>query len=76
MNSNHNPDATQSALRVLIVDDSPEDAILVAQILRNINFPLSWERMENENDYILQLQTPPDPSLLTMARRSSMPCRR
>ena len=60
MNSNHNPDTTQSALRVLIVDDSSEDAILVAQILRNINFPLSWERMENENDYILQLQTPPD----------------
>ncbi len=60
MASDHNPDTTQSALRVLIVDDSPEDALLMAQELRSSNFPLSWERVEAENDYLLQLQTPPD----------------
>ena len=29
MNSNHNSDTAQSAMRLPIVDDSPEDAILM-----------------------------------------------
>jgi CheY-like chemotaxis protein len=60
MNSPDNPDARQSSLRVLIVDDSLEDALLVAQELAHTQFQLSWERVENESEYLRQLQTVPD----------------
>src|SRR5271157_2626802 len=48
------------SLRVLIVDDSPEDALLVVQELAHSRFRVSWERVENESDYLRQLQTVPD----------------
>jgi phospholipase C len=44
MNSPDNPDARQPSLRVLIVDDSLEDALLVPQELAHTQFQLSWER--------------------------------
>ena len=60
MSSADNPDAAQPSLRVLIVDDSPEDALLVVQELAHIRFQVSWERVENEAAYLQQLQTVPD----------------
>jgi len=60
MNSPDNPDARQPSLRVLIVDDSLEDALLVAQELAHTQFQLSWERVENESEYLRQLQAVPD----------------
>jgi glycogen phosphorylase len=60
MNSADNPDAAQPLLRVLIVDDSPEDALLVVQELAHSQFQVSWERVENEAAYLQQLQTVPD----------------
>jgi diguanylate cyclase (GGDEF)-like protein len=60
MSTNNNVVAEPLALRVLIVNDSPEDATLMAQELTNSKFPLSWERVDNENDYLLRLETLPD----------------
>jgi len=51
---------TRISLRVLIVDDSPEDALLVVQELVHSRFRVSCERVENESDYLRQLQTIPD----------------
>ncbi len=51
---------TRPSLRVLIVDDSPEDALLVVQELAHSRFRVSWERVENESDYLRQLRTVPD----------------
>src|ERR1700739_3552582 len=60
MSTNNNVVAEPLALRVLLVNDSPEDATLRAQELTNRKFPVSWERVDNENDYLLQLETLPD----------------
>ena len=60
MNSPDNPDATQPSLRVLLVDDSLEDALLVVQELAHTQFQLSWERVDSESEYLRQLQTVPD----------------
>src|SRR5208282_1033069 len=60
MNSPENPDGRQPSLRVLIVDDSLEDAVLVVQELARSQFQVSWERVENEAAYVQQLQTVPD----------------
>jgi len=51
---------TRPSLRVLIVDNSPEDALLVVQELAHSRFRVSWERVENEAAYLQQLQTVPD----------------
>jgi glycogen phosphorylase len=59
MKDAHNTDAAGPSLRVLIVDDSPEDALLVVQELARSQFQVSWERVENEADYVQQLQTVP-----------------
>lgn len=59
MNGLHNADAAQPSLRVLIVDDSPEDASRVVQELAHSQFQVSWERVESEADYLQQLQTAP-----------------
>jgi starch phosphorylase len=60
MNGAEHLDAAQPALRVLIVDDSPEDALLVVEELAHSQFQVSWERVENEAAYLQQLQTVPD----------------
>jgi starch phosphorylase len=51
---------TRPSLRVLIVDDSPEDALLAVQELARTRFRVSWERVKNEAAYLEQLQTVPD----------------
>lgn len=59
MNGAHSGDAAWPSLRVLIVDNSPEDALLVVQELAHSQFQVSWERVENEADYLQQLQIAP-----------------
>src|SRR6266404_3407077 len=47
-------------LNVLIVEDSPADAELLAQELRNAGFDPNWKRVETEGDYRASLQDLPD----------------
>jgi response regulator RpfG family c-di-GMP phosphodiesterase len=73
MNSSHNADAAQRSLRVPIVDDSPEDASLIMQELAHSQFQVSWERVENEADYLQQMQTVPGLILADALCRTSVP---
>jgi PAS domain S-box-containing protein len=47
-------------LRVLIVEDSPDDAELMAMRLTEEGFRPEWQRAETEPDYRVALETPPD----------------
>ena len=40
-----------TSLKVLIVEDSPDDAELLAHELRNAGFEPDWKRVETEGDY-------------------------
>jgi starch phosphorylase len=57
----HNLVLTKTPLRLLIVDDSPGDAeLMVAELIRN-HFELAWTRVDNESDYMQQIeQHPPE----------------
>jgi starch phosphorylase len=52
-------------LRVLVVDDSPEDALRMMEELGACQFQVSWERVDNETDYIRQLHDFPPHLVLT-----------
>src|SRR5438093_5668102 len=43
-------------LRVLILEDRPEDAELMLHELRRAGFDPAWQRVETEPDYLAQLQ--------------------
>ena len=62
------------SLRVLIVDDSPEDALLVVQELAHSRFRVSWERVENEADYLRNCRQFPISSLPTAPCLNSVLC--
>lgn len=47
-------------LRVLLVEDNPNDAELVLRELRQAGFYPDWLRVETEPDYLAQLQPEPD----------------
>jgi PAS domain S-box-containing protein len=47
-------------LKVLIVEDSPDDAELTLHELRRAGFAPIWSRVETEPDFLHQLQTLPD----------------
>src|SRR5579864_2844309 len=47
-------------IRVLILEDRPEDAELMLHELRRISFEPTWERLETEAEYLASLQSPPD----------------
>ena len=47
-------------LRVLIVEDHPEDAELMARLLKEDGFKFKWQRVETEPDYLEALETRPD----------------
>lgn len=47
-------------LRLLIVEDDPADAELMALELRRGGFDVAWERVQTEQDYLSRLENPPD----------------
>ena len=59
--ADHNLVLTKTPLRLLIVDDSPDDAeLMVAELIRN-HFELAWTCVDNESDYMQQIeQYPPE----------------
>ena len=71
MNNADHPDvAPPPSLRVLIVGDSPESALLMVQKLDQSQSQIAWERVDNEDAYLRQLQTVPD---LVLADCTLMP---
>ncbi len=76
MNGVDNSIPNQRPLRVLVVDDSPEDALRMVQELSDCQFQVTWERVETEADYIQQLRDlPPDLVLTDFAPRRFGPVR-
>jgi starch phosphorylase len=65
MNGVENSVSNQQPLRVLVVDDSPEDALRMVEELGACQFQVSWERVDNETDYIRQLHDFPPHLVLT-----------
>jgi two-component sensor histidine kinase/CheY-like chemotaxis protein len=49
-----------TALRVLILEDRPEDAELMAHELRRDGFDPQWQRVETEKEFLAHLTPPPD----------------
>jgi PAS domain S-box-containing protein len=47
-------------LRVLLVEDRPEDSELVLYELRRAGYSPNWRRVETERDYVAQLEPAPD----------------
>jgi PAS domain S-box-containing protein len=47
-------------VRVLIVEDRPEDAELALHELRRAGFDPAWHRVEDETEFLAQLDPPPD----------------
>jgi glycogen phosphorylase len=52
--------AVRQSLRVLIVEDSAEDAELMVSELRGVGFDVSWERVQTEADYLARLEEAPE----------------
>ena len=51
---------TASPLRVLLLEDLPDDAELVAHQLRQAGFDPTWRRVDNEADFVAALDQPLD----------------
>lgn len=51
---------TSTSLRVLILEDRPEDAELILHELRRAGFEPDWQRVDTEADYLAQLDQAPD----------------
>jgi diguanylate cyclase (GGDEF)-like protein/PAS domain S-box-containing protein len=50
------PDTARSTpLRVLVLEDNPDDADLLVRRLRQAGFDCDWQRVETEADYLAQL---------------------
>jgi len=47
-------------LRVLIAEDSPDDAELMVAQLRYAGFNFAWRRVEKEADFLAEIQKSPD----------------
>ena len=47
-------------LRVLIVEDNPDDAELIILHLVNAGFQADWQRVETEADFLSALESLPD----------------
>jgi PAS domain S-box-containing protein len=52
----HKENTLPQSLKVLIVEDSQEDAELLVQELRNAGFEPDWQRVDTEVDYLDRLQ--------------------
>jgi len=47
-------------LRVLILQNQPSNAEWMLKPLRRAGFDPHWQRVENQQDYLLQIESPPD----------------
>ncbi len=47
-------------LKILIVEDSPDDAELMVRELRRAGFEPAWRRVETEADFLAELKNAPD----------------
>jgi len=47
-------------LRILVLEDSSDDAELMLRELRRANIDLTWQRVDTEADYLAALETQPD----------------
>ena len=59
MASPENPHSARSPLHALLVEDSPDDAELMAHELRQSGFDLTWDRVDSEADYLAHLEKSP-----------------
>lgn len=50
------PDASPAPLRVLVVDDSPDDALLLIEHLRDGGYAPNWRRVATERDLLRTLE--------------------
>src|SRR5438034_659131 len=50
----------QGLLRVLLVEDEPDDAELIIRELRRAGLGFRWHRVDSRPDYIEALRDPPD----------------
>jgi len=53
-------ESMKSAIRVLIVEDAPDDAELIAAALSEQGFTPCWHRVDNKADYLAHLDSIPD----------------
>ena len=52
--------STSSPLRVLILEDEPDDAELMVHALRQAGITSEWKRVDTEEDFVRSLEPPPD----------------
>jgi len=52
--------SSQVAIRIVILEDRPEDAELMVHELRRTGFAVEWRRMETETEFLTALQSLPD----------------
>src|SRR5438270_7640779 len=60
MSDAQNPHPAMQPLHALLLEDSPDDAELIAHELRQAGFDLTWERVDTEADYIAHLEESPE----------------
>ena len=65
---------TGRPLRLLILEDRPEDAELALRELRRAGFDPSWRRVDDEAGFKANLDPELDWSWPTITSPSSMPC--
>ncbi len=58
--TNRKTNPLSDKLRVLIVEDNPDDADLMLLNLRQEGFSVDWRRVENETEFLNALETPCD----------------
>jgi PAS domain S-box-containing protein len=54
------PQKGNTAINILIVEDSPNDAALLVRELRRAGFDPKWKRVEKESDFLAELRSEPD----------------
>ena len=47
-------------LNLLLLEDSPNDAELILEVLREAGFELTFRRVDSQADYLRELDQPPD----------------
>jgi PAS domain S-box-containing protein/putative nucleotidyltransferase with HDIG domain len=52
-------DAMSDVLKILLVEDNPADAELIALRMKHEGFAFEWQRVETEPDYLAALDPPP-----------------